>query len=647
MDKTSTSSNNNSLPLTKDLIKECSINSQTSSSTSSLSIKGVELTWSNIEVSVPYGKSRKTVLKGVSGIAKPGEMLAIMGASGAGKTTLLNLLTNIDQTKIKKSGSVRVNGKYLTVKEMRTISAYVQQVDVFAPRLTVFEQLTISAKLRMGRKCDQHKKEETVERLLRQMRLGDCKNTMIGSPTTQKGISIGEKKRLAIACELMDDPKILFCDEPTSGLDSYMAFQVVTAMEHQAKFNKTIVSTIHQPSSEVFYKFDKVCLMANGKVAYFGPVKELTKFWYSISTTLDCPPSYNPADFAIKMLSNSDDSDQSTVDARIQMITEAYEKSEYCQGILNKVIEINTQTAIDDESDKILTEYAASFWTQLQLMIWRGFKTLSREPMLFRTRIVQTLFTVSILVALYWNMELNASTIQNFQGLLYLTALQLNMFLFSTAFTLTSELPLAIREYKAGIYGLWPYYIGKSLSEVPQITLLGLIFSTALYWSTGLHREIYSFIKFASVNTITINTSLAFAHMAACIFFVEEHTMLFLCALGYPLVLFAGFYMRSPLIPLYMKPFEYLSFYQYAHTSIVANQWSNIGHIEGCIPSNETILPNSIQRHCQYSTGQEILESNGLTNSSYWYKTLSFIGLFLVFKIIGGVALNIRGRMMK
>uniref|UniRef100_A0A0K0EIA7 ABC transporter domain-containing protein n=1 Tax=Strongyloides stercoralis TaxID=6248 RepID=A0A0K0EIA7_STRER len=628
MNKTNTlSNNNNSTILTNDLEKDNSDILQKSSSTSS---KGVELTWSEIEVSVPYGKTRKTVLKGVSGIAKPGEMLAIMGSSGAGKTTLLNLLTNIDQTKIKKSGCVRVNGKYLTVKEMRTISAYVQQIDVFAPRLTVLEQLTISAKLRMGRKCDKLKKEETVERLLRQMRLGDCKNTMIGSPSTQKGISIGEKKRLAIACELMDDPKILFCDEPTSGLDSYMAFQVVTAMEHQAKFNKTIVSTIHQPSSEVFYKFDKVCLMANGKVAYFGPVKELTKFWYSISNTLNCPPSYNPADFAIKMLSNSDDSDQVTVDNRIQMITEAYEKSEYCNLIIKSVKEINTQTAIEDEDNKISTEYAASFCTQLQLMIWRGFKTLSREPMLFRTRIVQTIFTVSILVALYWNMDLNASTIQNFQGLLYLTALQLNMFLFSTAFTLTSELPLAIREYKAGIYGLWPYYIGKSLSEVPQITLLGIIFSTTLYWSTGLHREIYSFIKFATVNTVTINTSLAFAHMAACIFFVEEHTMLFLCALGYPLVLFAGFYMRSPLIPIYMKPLEYVSFYQYAHTSILANQWSNIGHIEGCISPNQTITPNSIERYCQYSTGQEILER-----------------LFLFFKIVGGVALYIRGRLMK
>lgn len=645
MNKTNTlSNNNNSTILTNDLEKDNSDILQKSSSTSS---KGVELTWSEIEVSVPYGKTRKTVLKGVSGIAKPGEMLAIMGSSGAGKTTLLNLLTNIDQTKIKKSGCVRVNGKYLTVKEMRTISAYVQQIDVFAPRLTVLEQLTISAKLRMGRKCDKLKKEETVERLLRQMRLGDCKNTMIGSPSTQKGISIGEKKRLAIACELMDDPKILFCDEPTSGLDSYMAFQVVTAMEHQAKFNKTIVSTIHQPSSEVFYKFDKVCLMANGKVAYFGPVKELTKFWYSISNTLNCPPSYNPADFAIKMLSNSDDSDQVTVDNRIQMITEAYEKSEYCNLIIKSVKEINTQTAIEDEDNKISTEYAASFCTQLQLMIWRGFKTLSREPMLFRTRIVQTIFTVSILVALYWNMDLNASTIQNFQGLLYLTALQLNMFLFSTAFTLTSELPLAIREYKAGIYGLWPYYIGKSLSEVPQITLLGIIFSTTLYWSTGLHREIYSFIKFATVNTVTINTSLAFAHMAACIFFVEEHTMLFLCALGYPLVLFAGFYMRSPLIPIYMKPLEYVSFYQYAHTSILANQWSNIGHIEGCISPNQTITPNSIERYCQYSTGQEILESNGLTHLSYWYKLFSFIGLFLFFKIVGGVALYIRGRLMK
>lgn len=81
---------------------------------------------------------------------------------------------------------------------------------------------------------------------------------MIGVSNQIKGISVGEKKRLAFACELLTDPQILFCDEPTSGLDSFMSEQVVSALRTFTKENhKTVVVTIHQPSDEVFKMFDK------------------------------------------------------------------------------------------------------------------------------------------------------------------------------------------------------------------------------------------------------------------------------------------------------------------------------------------------------------------------------------------------------
>lgn len=90
-----------------------------------------------------------------------------------------------------------------------------------------------------------------------QLGLTGCGNTIIGIPGRVKGISIGEKKRLAFACEILIDPMILFCDEPTSGLDSFMAKQVVHSLKNLAAKGKTIVTTIHQPSTQVFFMFDK------------------------------------------------------------------------------------------------------------------------------------------------------------------------------------------------------------------------------------------------------------------------------------------------------------------------------------------------------------------------------------------------------
>ena len=112
------------------------------------------------------------------------------------------------------------------------------------------------------------------------LNLKKCENTLIGTPDKNiKGISGGERRRLAFACELLTDPNLLFCDEPTSGLDSYMAMILVESMRELANRGKTIICTIHQPSSEIFEKFDRLCLLAEGKLAYIGPTANAPQFF--------------------------------------------------------------------------------------------------------------------------------------------------------------------------------------------------------------------------------------------------------------------------------------------------------------------------------------------------------------------------------
>ena len=70
--------------------------------------------------------------------------------------------------------------------------------------------------------------------------------------------------------QIITDPPLLFCDEPTTGLDSFNARKLVRMMKEMAARGKTIVCTIHQPSSEVFAMFDRLLLLAEGRVAYCG-----------------------------------------------------------------------------------------------------------------------------------------------------------------------------------------------------------------------------------------------------------------------------------------------------------------------------------------------------------------------------------------
>ena len=87
------------------------------------------------------------------------------------------------------------------------------------------------------------------------LNLHKCKNTKIGS-SLKKGLSGGEKKRVSIATEMLTNPSVIFLDEPTTGLDSKSALDVAGIIRMLARNKRTVVTTIHQPSSELLAKFD-------------------------------------------------------------------------------------------------------------------------------------------------------------------------------------------------------------------------------------------------------------------------------------------------------------------------------------------------------------------------------------------------------
>lgn len=195
---------------------------------------------------------QKHILQDVTGYVAPGQLVCIMGASGAGKTSLLNILAGKNSS---FSGRVLINGKPIS-KASRRVTAFCQQEDLFFGSLTVREHLYYQARLRMPRGTPEHRVQARVEELIRDLGLLKCAHTRIGNQVV-KGISGGEKKRLAFASEIVNDPSLLFADEPTSGLDSFMALSVVKTLKAMTMANKTVIATLHQPSSEVYQLVDR------------------------------------------------------------------------------------------------------------------------------------------------------------------------------------------------------------------------------------------------------------------------------------------------------------------------------------------------------------------------------------------------------
>ena len=127
-----------------------------------------------------------------------------------------------------------------------------------------------------------------------------CQHTKIGGPHV-KGVSGGERKRASIGVELITDPTLIFLDEPTTGLDTYTAHSVVETMRDLAYSGRTVVSTIHQPNSIMFRNFDRLMLLARGKIIYYNEARLAVDYFSTIN--YKCPELSNPADYFMMIIS--------------------------------------------------------------------------------------------------------------------------------------------------------------------------------------------------------------------------------------------------------------------------------------------------------------------------------------------------------
>lgn len=259
---------------------------------SNLSATGTEGTSNTNEGS---DSSRLVVLEGVHGNIRPGEVLAIMGGSGAGKTTFLDILARKNKTGTVM-GDIFINGKKMSDGDYKKIIGYVDQEDCLMDTLTVYEAILYSALLRLPTDMPLRAKKFRVQETMMELGISAIANRKIGKEGN-RGISGGEKRRVSIACELVTSPSILFLDEPTSGLDSFNAYNVVESLVSLARYyQRTIITTIHQPRSNIYALFDQLILLAKGRLVYSGPAqKEALDHFAKLG--FHCPLGFNTADY--------------------------------------------------------------------------------------------------------------------------------------------------------------------------------------------------------------------------------------------------------------------------------------------------------------------------------------------------------------
>ncbi|KZV29351.1 hypothetical protein F511_18502 [Dorcoceras hygrometricum] len=528
-------------------------------------------------------KVTRNILKNVTGSVSPGELMAMLGPSGSGKTTLLSALSGRLPGKI--SGKITYNGQAFS-STMKRKTGFVTQDDVLYPHLTVLETLTYAALLKLPKNLTEKEKMEQAELIIMELGLTRCRNTIIGG-ILSRGISGGERKRVSIGQEMVVNPSLLLVDEPTSGLDSTTAQRIVATLRLLARGGRTVVTTIHQPSSRLYRMFDKVVVLSEGCPIYSGYAGRVMDYFGSIGYT----PGFdfmNPADFLLDLANGVTPSDSRNdvqnnlygrldynhdYDSTKQFLIQSYKKKLY------PVLKEETHQALRDQSQ--LTEPSApsrtysgkqwtnSWWLQFKVLLTRGLKERKHESY-SGLRIFQVM-SVSILCGLLW-WHSDPNHIQDQVGLLFFFSIFWGFFpLFNATFVFPQERPMLTRERSSKMYRLSSYFFARTIGDLPMELVLPTIFVTISYWMGGLKPNLLTFLLTLCIILLNVLVSQGLGlALGAVLMDVKQGTTLS-SVIMLVFLLASGYYIQH--IPTFVDWLKYISFSHYCYKLLVGVQY--------------------------------------------------------------------------
>ncbi|KAM3964315.1 LOW QUALITY PROTEIN: ATP-binding cassette subfamily G member 4-like [Aphomia sociella] len=575
----------------------------------------VDIFFSNITCTVNLGfnKGSKQILHGVNGRLRPRKLIAIMGPSGAGKSTLLDVLSGYRISGV--GGAVFINGRGRIMKHFKKMSCYIQQDDRLQGLLTVGENMVLAANLKLPTSLDKYDKGEVIEDILTNLGLYEHINTRSAQLS-------GEKKRLSIALELINNPLIMFLDEPTTGLDSSSCTQVVELCRTLAHQGRTIICTVHQPSASLFKLFDQVYVVAAGQCLYQGTTDKLVP--YLEEAGLPCPKYHNPADYIIEIASGEYGED------KIKYLMAKTENGKSLDW-LEQPESIPTMEALRKQNPLCVlreqepgsSDEETSQSNQRSVLIRTGFLKAKRDTTMTHLRIMVNVLVGLMLGVLFINAGNEGSRVLDNYNLLFAILMHHMMSpMMLTILTFPSEMSILSKEHFNRWYSLGSYYISITLVDLP-ISIVGCaIFSAIVYTMSGQPLDIVRFSMFFVISLYVVLVAQSFGLMIGAAFNVVNGTFLG-PTLSVPVMMFAGFGVTLRDLPSYLYWGSYVSYLRYGLEGFIAAIY---GMDRPKLACEEAL-------YCHYSRPGTFLKDVAMSPDMFWWDVLALTVFVLVLRI--------------
>ncbi|XP_021201263.3 ATP-binding cassette sub-family G member 1 [Helicoverpa armigera] len=580
----------------------------------------VNLSFQDLSYTVQNGKSSKIILRSINGDFRSGQLTAILGPSGAGKSTLLNILAGYRVT--GASGVISTNGEQRDLHQFRKLSRYIMQEDLLQPYITVEEAMLIAADLKLGIDMSREKKAVIVEEIIQLLRLQKARNT-----ATER-LSGGERKRISIALELLNNPPVIFLDEPTTGLDDVASSTCVSLLKRVARGGRTVVCSLHTPSARLFAEFDHVYVVAGGRCAYQGTAAGVVPFLNELQ--LPCPKTYNPADFIIEVSSGEYGSH---VDRMVSAVengknqrwrTYAIEDVQAGEPIEEMEIEQLNAGGVEKHNYK----HGCSACQQFVILLKRMLLQTVRNKSYLWLRVGLHLFIGFIVASLFNRMGYDASkTIFNFGFCYACTIAMLYIPMMPVLLAFPTEVQLVKREYFNRWYGLKPYYAALVVSRTPATIFFSLIYLVITYPITSQPMELDRIIMFSVTCILIALISESMGTVISSMLSVVNSVFMG-PSMSVPLMLLAVYGIGSgddPL-PIVWRLARACSFLRYGIEGLVAAIYGP--------PREDLICPDHVD-YCEYKNVAYFVKLMGMSGVSFWVDFGALVFILLAMNLTG------------
>ncbi|XP_078446027.1 ABC-2 type transporter family protein [Wolffia australiana] len=545
-------------------------------------IAGASVVWKDLTVIV-RGKRNYSdqIVKSCSGYAMPGTLTVIMGPARSGKSTLLRAIAGKLPLKARIYGDVYVNGS----KSRMPYGSfgYVDREEALIESLTVREYLYYSALLQIPGffSCWRNAVEETIQA----MSLADYTDKVIGGRCCVKGLSSGERRRISVARELITRPHVLFVDEPLYNLDSVSALLMMVTLKKLANTGCTLIFTMNQSSTEVFGLFDRICLLSNGNVLFFG--ETLACLQHFSNAGFPCPIMQSPSDHFLRAINTDfdrviamcrsfqdDNGDFSSVNMDTAVAIQTLEAT-YKQSSESAAVETVMEKLMKKDGPLLKNLGKVSGAKRVAIFTWRSLLVMSREWRYFWLRTVLCVLLALCIGSMFSNLGHSLSSVMARVSSVF-------VFVSFTSLLSIAALPCHIKEFKVyeseesnGHSGPLAFLLGHLLASIPFLFLLSISSSLVFYYLIGLRSELSLLVYFVLNLLACILASDGLMMVVSYLWPEPFLSTLSLSFIHATMMLAAGYFrMRSGLPrPFWRYPVAYAAFHTYSVQGLLENEY--------------------------------------------------------------------------